>query len=714
MIVIQNVNVLRPAKSKLSMVIVYAIAFVLAFGVVTYITYGYNYYAYVSGVVTDGFDVEVLIASLGVDTDFMLEIFLNSLKMQITQLWWLHLIILLLIFVMLSSSDNGYKNIEHGSARFATESEKKRFAEDTTGIPCGKDFYVPVSGTIGKKRVVSNLNELVIGGSGSGKSFRKSLPDIMQMWGSYVITDPKGELFRNSYKLLKDNGYEVRVLNLIDISLSNSYNPFAYMESETDVLEICSLFIETDNKGSNGDGFWSDSALDFFTAISVYLFKAENEVKSFGRVIRLVNSVYYEDDKISDNCELARCLNRHSTEHPNDYVAISWNGLKNTVQTTMSGVQKTLSTRLRLWAVEDVDLLTSKDEMEFDKIGERKTAIFLIMPVPTNPYKAVANIFYSQLFSRLFKVADAKHNGRWKELISFELDEFANIGTIPDFEKILAVVRSYNIRVCVILQDLSQLKSMYKDTYEGIMANCAITTFLGTTEDGTLERFSKRLGNISVRTSSKSYNRTGTGGGSDTESNASRPLLTPDEIREAVKSKENSDEESCIVWVGYERPFYMKKFDTLNHPMISLVGGPPDTPQFKNNTEIREVYGKLFEAKKEAHSQLLAEKRAETQTEENRLQQERKNIAEQEQAELAERFNEDVGISPPSANDENYKGTDVVSDNKYSDYSEEFAEDTEYIDDETYQSLDEYEEVINPVIQRMMEKSIEADEDMPE
>lgn len=696
------------------MVIVYAIAFVLAFGVVTYITYGYNYYAYVSGVVTDGFDVEVLIASLGVDTDFMLEIFLNSLKMQITQLWWLHLIILLLIFVMLSSSDNGYKNIEHGSARFATESEKKRFAEDTTGIPCGKDFYVPVSGTIGKKRVVSNLNELVIGGSGSGKSFRKSLPDIMQMWGSYVITDPKGELFRNSYKLLKDNGYEVRVLNLIDISLSNSYNPFAYMESETDVLEICSLFIETDNKGSNGDGFWSDSALDFFTAISVYLFKAENEVKSFGRVIRLVNSVYYEDDKISDNCELARCLNRHSTEHPNDYVAISWNGLKNTVQTTMSGVQKTLSTRLRLWAVEDVDLLTSKDEMEFDKIGERKTAIFLIMPVPTNPYKAVANIFYSQLFSRLFKVADAKHNGRWKELISFELDEFANIGTIPDFEKILAVVRSYNIRVCVILQDLSQLKSMYKDTYEGIMANCAITTFLGTTEDGTLERFSKRLGNISVRTSSKSYNRTGTGGGSDTESNASRPLLTPDEIREAVKSKENSDEESCIVWVGYERPFYMKKFDTLNHPMISLVGGPPDTPQFKNNTEIREVYGKLFEAKKEAHSQLLAEKRAETQTEENRLQQERKNIAEQEQAELAERFNEDVGISPPSANDENYKGTDVVSDNKYSDYSEEFAEDTEYIDDETYQSLDEYEEVINPVIQRMMEKSIEADEDMPE
>lgn len=700
----QNVNVLKPAKSKLSMFIVYAIAFLLAFGVVTYITYGYNYYAYILGVATGKFDIDVLIASLGVDTTFIAEIFLNSLKMQITQLWWLHLIILLLIFVMLSSDDNGYKNIEHGSARFATESEKKRFSEDTTGIPCGKDFYVPVSGTIGRKRVVSNLNELVIGGSGSGKSFRKSLPDIMQMWGSYVITDPKGELFRNTYQLLKDNGYEVRVLNLIDISLSNSYNPFAYMETETDVLEICSLFIKTDNNGSNGDSFWSDSALDFFTAISVYLFKAKNEVKSFGRVIRLVNSVYYENDKISENCELARCLNRHSTEYPDDYVAISWNGLKNTVQTTMSGVQKTLSTRLRLWAVEDVDLLTSKDEMEFDKIGERKTAIFLIMPVPTNPYKAVANIFYSQLFSRLFKVADAKHNGRWKELISFELDEFANIGTIPDFEKILAVVRSYNIRVCVILQDLSQLKAMYKDTYEGIMANCAITTFLGTIEDGTLERFSKRLGNISVRTSSKSYNRTGTGGGSDTESNASRALLTPDEIREAVKSKENSDEESCIVWVGYERPFYMKKFDTLNHPMISFVGGPPGTPQFENNTDIREVYGKLFKAKKEAHLQLLAEKRTETEAEANRLQQANKIIAEQEQAELAELFNKDVGISPPSADDENL------------DYSDEFVEDedTEYIADETYQALDEYEETINPVIKRMMEKEMEADEAMPE
>lgn len=708
----QNVNVLRPPKSKLPMLVMYAIVFLVLFGLITYVTYSYNYYAYISGIVTENFNIEVLMASLNVDTEFIFEIFFNSLTVQITKLWWLHLIIILLMVVLLSSDNNSYKNVEHGSARFATQSEKERFAKDTTGIPCGKDFYVPISGKIGKKRVVSNLNELVIGGSGSGKSFRKSLPDIMQMWGSYIITDPKGELFRNSYQLLKDNGYEIKVLNLIDISLSNSYNPFAYMESETDVLEICSLFMETDNKGSNGDGFWSDSALDFFTAVSVYLFKAKNEVKSFGRVIRLVNSVYYENDRISDNCELARCLNRHSTEYPDDYVAISWNGLKNTVQTTMSGVQKTLSTRLRLWAVPNVDLLTSKDEMEFDKIGERKTAIFLIMPVPTNPYKAVANIFYSQLFQRLFKVADSKHNGRWKELISFELDEFANIGTIPDFEKILAVVRSYNIRVCIILQDLSQLKSMYKDTYEGIMANCAITTFLGTIEDGTLERLSKRLGNISVRTSSKSYNRSGGGGGSDTESNASRPLLTPDEIREAVKSKDDTDEESCIVWVGYERPFYMYKFDTLNHPMISLVGGPPGTPQFKNNIDIKEVYGKLFKAKKEAHSQLLDEKRAESQIEKNRVQQEREAIAEQEQAELAKTFDESVAVSPPSADDENYKEADVTSDNEYLDYSEEFAE--EHIEDETYQTLVEYEETINPVIQRMMEKSIEADEDMPE
>lgn len=699
-------NILRKNQSKLPMVIFFIILFLLEFVGVTYITYCYNLYCIENGITSD-FSTETLIGAfeyVGKSIEFSSDLLINSIKLQITELWYVHLVVIGLVYVMLTSSrQNPYQGMEHGSARFATPAETKRFQKDTTGIPCGKDFYVPISGKIGIRKVIANLNELVVAGSGAGKSYRKVQPDIMQMWGSYIVTDPKGELYRNCYKLLKENGYKIKVLNLININLSDSYNPFAYMSSEQDVIEVCSLFMSASAGEDEKEDFWVGTAEELLIAVSVYLFKSDNEVKCFGRVIRLINSIQYDSNgKIDPNCELSRCMNKHATLHPYDVASITWSGMQETPHETMASIQKTLSTRLRLWAVEDVDLLTAEDEMDFDNVGVEKTAIFLILPVPSNPYKAVANIFYSQLFQRLFRVADEKYNGKLKQLVSFELDEFANIGKIPNFEKILAIVRSYNIRVCTVLQDLSQLKALYKDTYEGIIANCSITTFLGTTEQSTLEALSKKLGNISVQTDSRSYNRAGQGGGSDTESTATRALLNPDEITEAVKPTGESIkyDGSCIIWVGYERPFYLFKYDTSSHPLMEKVGGPADTPYQHNNTNINDIYGGIYAEKKERHRLLLEEKRKELAVENQELAEAQQAEYEAKQAELEERFNAEFEnqIQLPLSDQQEEERVDAEF--------EEECEDTSLyeIDYEDGISDDEFDiqENVNPALERIL------------
>lgn len=688
-----------------------AIICLLIFAGLTYITYCYNYY--IAFHKTEDF-VEVItkvMPLIGTELPFKQDLLILSLKMQFFNLWWVYLVILGGTVIMSSGHKNPYKNMEQGSARFSTEAEEKPFHKKNDGIPVGKDFYIPINGKVGRRKVVSNLNEVVIGGSGAGKSLRKSQPDVMQMWGSYVITDPKGEIYRNTAKMLKENGYIIKVLNLINIRLSDSYNPFAYMTDEQDVLDICTAFMAASAGEGERDDIWTNSALEMLTAISIYLFKSENEVKSFGRVVRLVNSIAYNrSGQIDQNCELARCLNRHSAKFPYDAASISWKGLQGLAQETASSIQKTLSTRLRLWAVEDVDVLTAQDDFEFDLLGDRKTVIFVIVPVPRNTYKAVANLFYTQLFQRLFRVGDDKnHKGRFNHLISFELDEFANIGLIPDFETILAVVRSYNIRICIILQDLSQLKALYKDMYHGIIANCAIFTFLGTTDQETLKELSEKLGNISVQTDSISYNRTGNGGGNDTESHAGRPLLNPDEIKDAVKPKNESIpyDGRAIVWIGYERPFYLLKYDTLHHPKFPLLGSSPEFSGVVNNTDIEEVYGAKFIAKKKAHQKLLAEQRKQSDEEAVEMDEQSKIATEKEQQRLKEKFEQQIeGVEAPPLSDDDEDARDdiefVTDDDEYDDehqYDYEFST-------ENNEQISEYYKT-NATLIRLLQKNAE-------
>ena len=608
----ENRNKLRGTKSKAPVIYTAVICGLLGLAFIFYATYAYLGYIRLHNITEPGIsDIMDALGTLFTEDSFKLpitfEVIQEVLVMQVRDIWWVYVGIALAIFLMMTSRNpNDYRGMEHGSARWADKYDERMFT-DKTGIPCGDNFYVTVENPEHKFYSSHNLNEIVIGGSGAGKSFRKIKPDIMQMTGSYVVTDPSGELYRDCAKVLRENGYNVRVLNLTNISLSNSYNPFVYMVEEQDVLNIADLFMKNSAGEGEKEDFWSGAAQDMLVMIMLYLFKADDEVKSFGRVIRLVNSIQYKDNKIDETCELGRCMKKHqmNEKNKNDAASINWNGLLGTPQETLGSIAKTLSTRLRLWAVEDVDMLTGEDEMDFDDVGVHKTAIFLIIPAARQTYKAVANIFYSQLFERLMYIASVKYNNRLPLLVSCELDEFANIGRIPNFAETLAVVRKYNIRLCIVLQGLSQLKAIYEKTFDGIVGNCSIFTFLGTNDQESKEYVSKKLGKTTVRTDTRSHNRGNQGGGSDNESFAARDLLAPDEISRALKKGKNG---KCIVFVDEYNPFFLDKFNTLQHPLIGKVGSS-FKKDWANNSDItvdfasvREERAKRYaEVQKKAH-----------------------------------------------------------------------------------------------------------------
>ena len=603
----ENRNMLRGNKSKAPVIYTVVIVSIMGLALILYATYAYLGYIRLNNITKPSISdilnaMETLFTQESFKLPLSLEVIQEILIMQVRDIWWVYAGIFLAVFLMITSQNpNDFRGIEHGSAKWADNYDKKMFT-DKTGIPCGDNFYVTVENPDHKYYSSHNLNEIVIGGSGAGKSFRKIKPDIMQMTGSYVVTDPSGELYRDCAKILRENGYKVRVLNLTNINLSNSYNPFVYMVEEQDVLNIADLFMKNSAGEGEKEDFWSGAAQDMLVMIMLYLFKADDEVKSFGRVIRLVNSIQYKNNKIDETCELGRCMKKHqmNEKNKNDAASINWNGLLGTPQETLGSIAKTLSTRLRLWAVEDVDMLTGDDEMDFDDIGVNKTAIFLIIPAARQTYKAVANIFYSQLFERLMYIASLKYNNRLPLLVACELDEFANLGTIPNFSEILAVVRKYNIRLCVVLQGLSQLKAIYEKTFDSIIGNCSIFTFLGTNDQESKEYVSKKLGKTTVRTDTKSHNRGNQGGGTDNESFAARDLLAPDEISRALKKGKNG---KCIVFVDEYNPFFLDKFNTLKHPLISKVGSS-FKKDWANNSDITVDFAGIKEERMKRYAEV--------------------------------------------------------------------------------------------------------------
>jgi len=476
---------------------------------------------------------------------------------------------LFLLYISSSKKRDPFRGMEHGSADFAKDKTRKFFINFVGSLIIQTNLYInPVS----KAHRKFNLNRLVIGGSGAGKSRYEIKPNIMQLNGSYIITDPKGELYRDCAYLLEQNGYKVRVLNLIDPKYSNTYNPLYYIREEKDVL----ILVDTIQNNTRGKGekedFWTQAAKALLTAIIFYLCTLDLEYRHMHNILKLLTSAKVSEDGENDDNPLDKVFDklRKDIEEDNDengykaLAVLNYDTFKLGAGKTAKSILITMAVKLGIWSIKGITRLTGTDEMEINKIGYEKTAVFIIIPDSYSTFNVIASMFYSQLFQILYYEADFNCGGRLPLLVQCLCDEFANIGQIPEFEKKISTMRSRNISVVPVIQGLSQLKDLYKESWQTILGNCDTLHFLGTTDEESLKYISGKLGKTTVRVDTRGRSKGKSGGYSEGESYTARDLMTTNELFEMPK-------EDSIVFIKGYKPFYGQKFDIEKHPNYKMV-----------------------------------------------------------------------------------------------------------------------------------------------
>lgn len=500
------------------------------------------------------------------------------------------------------------KGVEHGSARWANEKEEKFLADRMSAgskPKRGKDAAQQSLRTAtkpekkkGKKPPKSpfetdnnilltqevrmslntrqhreNLNVLVIGGSGSGKSRFYVKPNIMQLNTSYVVTDPKGELLRSCGRLLKKAGYEIRVFNLIDMSHSNNYNPFNYIYdkdgniNKTYVMKMVNCLMKnTKQEGaSGGDQFWDDSTKALTLAIAFYLLEKKTDEngnsldRNFSTVMKMMRLAEISEQDENHRSPLDEMMDELRAENPHSMAVSFYADFKKAPAETAKSILISAAVRFAAFNLPEVADLTHTDNIHLDTLGDRKTALFIIIPSSDATFNFLAAMMYTQLFDTLYDTANFKYGGRLPVHVRCLLDEFANVGTIPDFDKLLATMRSMEISANIIIQNLAQLKKMYDKSWEILTGNCDSLLFLGGQEASTLEAISKSLGKETIDVVSQ--NRTRSHKSPSTSENNSilgRELMTTDELK-VMKPNE------CVLIVRALYPFFCHKFDIEKH-----------------------------------------------------------------------------------------------------------------------------------------------------
>lgn len=500
------------------------------------------------------------------------------------------------------------KGVEHGSARWANEKEEKFLADRMSAgskPKRGKDAAQQSLRTAtkpekknGKKSPKSpfetdnnilltqevrmslntrqhreNLNVLVIGGSGSGKSRFYVKPNIMQLNTSYVVTDPKGELLRSCGRLLKKAGYEIRVFNLIDMSHSNNYNPFNYIYdkdgniSKTYVMKMVNCLMKnTKQEGaSDGDQFWDDSTKALTLAIAFYLLEKKTDEngnsldRNFSTVMKMMRLAEISEQDENHRSPLDDMMDELRAENPHSMAVSFYADFKKAPAETAKSILISAAVRFAAFNLPEVADLTHTDNIHLDTLGDRKTALFIIIPSSDATFNFLAAMMYTQLFDTLYDTANFKYGGRLPVHVRCLLDEFANVGTIPDFDKLLATMRSMEISANIIIQNLAQLKKMYDKSWEILTGNCDSLLFLGGQEASTLEAISKSLGKETIDVVSQ--NRTRSHKSPSTSENNSilgRELMTTDELK-VMKPNE------CVLIVRALYPFFCHKFNIEKH-----------------------------------------------------------------------------------------------------------------------------------------------------
>ena len=478
-------------------------------------------------------------------------------------------IVRLIIYVKGKNAKKYRKGMEYGSARWGTAEDIKPYTDPVfeNNIPLTQTERLTMNSRPKQPKYARNKNILVIGGSGSGKTRFFVKPSLMQMHSSYVVTDPKGTVLIECGKLLQRGGYRIKVLNTINFKKSMKYNPFAYLRSEKDILKLVNTII-ANTKGDgekSGEDFWVKAEKLYYTALIGYIwYEAPDEEKNFTTLLEMINaSEAREDDEDFQN-PVDLMFERLEEKDPEHFAVKQYKKYKLAAGKTAKSILISCGARLAPFDIKELRELMETDEMELDTIGDRKTALFVIISDTDDTFNFVVSILYTQLFNLLCDKADDVYGGRLPVHVRCLLDEFANIGQIPKFEKLIATIRSREISASIILQSQSQLKAIYKDNADTIVGNCDTTLFLGGKEKTTLKEISEILGKETI----DSFNTSETRGRELSHGlnyqKLGKELMTEDEI--AVM-----DGGKCILQLRGVRPFFSDKFDITKHPKYKYL-----------------------------------------------------------------------------------------------------------------------------------------------
>lgn len=531
------------------------------------------------------------------ENPFKITLCKNSLK----TIFIFGLFYIIAVGIYLSTRKNYRRNEEHGSAKWGdSKSVNKKYEQK----PKSENKILTQNIAIGynAKKHRRNLNTLVCGGSGAGKTRFYAKPNIMQCNSSYVILDPKGEIISATGNLLEKQGYKVKVLDLINMEKSHCYNPFKYIQTDNDVQKlVTNLFKSTTPKGSTSqDPFWDTAAQMLLLALIFYLkYKAPEEEQNFPMVMEMLRygEVHEDDDEYESPLDkLFAQLERNEPTH----IAVKYyRNYHSGSAKTLKSIQITLIARLEKFNLESLASLSQTDELELETLGEEKTALFAIIPDNDTSFNFLVSILYTQLFQQLFLIADHKYKGSLPIPVHLVMDEFANVSLPDDFDKILAVMRSRNISVSIIIQNMAQLKALFEKRWESIVGNCDEFLYLGGNEQSTHKYVSELLGKETIDTNTYGKSSGSHGSYSTNYQNTGRELLTADEVRML-------DNKYALLFIRGERPIKDFKYDILKHPNLKYTSDGNEKPYIhgealraKGQIELSSVVKSLTESKEE-------------------------------------------------------------------------------------------------------------------
>ena len=478
-------------------------------------------------------------------------------------------IIRLAVYMKGKNAKKYRKGMEYGSARWGGAEDIKPYIDPVfeNNVLLTQTERLMMSSRPKQPKYARNKNILVIGGSGSGKTRFFVKPNLMQMHSSYVVTDPKGTVLIECGKLLQRGGYKIKVLNTINFKKSMKYNPFAYLRSEKDILKLVNTII-ANTKGDgekSGEDFWVKAEKLYYTALIGYIwYEAPDEEKNFTTLLEMINASEAREDDEDFKNPVDLMFERLEEKDPEHFAVKQYKKYKLAAGKTAKSILISCGARLAPFDIRELRELMETDEMELDTLGDRKTALFVIISDTDDTFNFVVSILYTQLFNVLCDKADDVYGGRLPVHVRCLLDEFANIGQIPKFEKLIATIRSREISASIILQSQSQLKAIYKDNADTIVGNCDTTLFLGGKEKTTLKEISEILGKETIDSFNTSENR-----GRDVSHGLNyqklgKELMSQDEI--AVM-----DGGKCILQLRGVRPFFSDKYDITKHPKYKYL-----------------------------------------------------------------------------------------------------------------------------------------------